>query len=110
MAASIQGAVDGAFPPPMLDSISNFTVAPYGGLLSSACLTALPAASPSTPGGNPNDSLRAVKGRATLPAFCSDGMPAAPVTESVGRQLLLRSNSYGSSLIGPVPPEKGSFV
>ena len=51
----------------------------------------------STPGGRRNDSLSAVYGRSTLPAFCSDGMPSTPVTDSVGRQVLLSSSSTGSS-------------
>src|SRR6185295_9307660 len=110
MAASSHGAVEGAFHPPAGDSTSNVTFAPYGGSLSNACFTAFAAACPSTPGGRRNDSLSAVKGRSTLPAFCSEGIPSAPVTESVGRQLLLRSNSYGSSFIGRVPPANGIFV
>src|SRR5678816_4892695 len=110
MAVSSHGAVEGAFQPPAGDSTSNVTFAPYGGSLSSTCLIAFAAACPSTPGGKRNDSLSAVNGRSTLPAFCSDGIPSAPVTDSVGRQLLLRSSSYGSSLIGRVPPAKGSFV
>src|ERR1044071_891480 len=94
----------------MLDSTSNVTFAPDGGSLSSACLTALAATCPSTPGGRRNDSLSVVKGRNTFPAFCNDGIPSTPVTDSVGRQLLLRSSSYGSSFIGGRPPAKGILV
>src|SRR5690606_22681184 len=56
-ASSSHGARGGAFQPAMQEPISNVTVAPYGGSLSSAVFTLRAAASGSTPGGSRNESF-----------------------------------------------------
>ena len=109
IARSSHGAIAGAFQPPWLDSTSNSTFAPYGGSLSSAFLTARGGGLRVDVGGKRNDSFSAVYGRSTFPAFCSDGMPSAPVTASVGRHVLLSSSSYGSFAIGRVPAANGNL-
>ena len=106
-ADSSQGSLDGAFHPPMLDSSSNLTCAPYGGSRSSVFLTATAARSGSTPGGRRNERTNAVIGRNTLPALLAAGMPSTPVTDNVGRQVLLSRSSAGSSDIGFMPSTNG---
>jgi hypothetical protein len=61
-------------------------------------------------GGNRNDSLRVVCGRSTLPALRKAGRPSAPVTLSVGRQLLLSSSSNGSFETGRIPGINGNLA
>jgi hypothetical protein len=53
--------------------------------------------------------LSAVSGRSTLPALPMSGMPATPVTESVGRQVRLSISSPGSFFIGFMPSTQGNF-
>ena len=48
-----------------------------------------------------------VKGRITLPAFSTDGMPSTPVTVNSGRQLRLSSASQASFVSGSVFPCHG---
>ena len=64
------------------------TSAPYGGSSSRAFLAHAIAISESTPGGILKLSFRSVFVRSTFPATCTDGIPSAPIIESVGAQFI----------------------
>ena len=61
-----------------------------------------------TKGGILIESLSAVLGRSTLPASAIAGKPSAPVMVSVGRQVLFKINSTGSSVNGCTPECSGN--
>ena len=58
------------------------------------------AMSPSMVGGMRMLSFSLVRGRSTLPAASIAGSPAAPVTDSAGRQVRFRMASSGSVVVG----------
>ncbi len=97
----------GASQPDMAFSTLNSACAPYNTSCSTVCLIACAAALASTLGGVRNDSFSVVYGRMVLPAMPTSGMPAWPITASIGRQVLLRIISYGSGLTGCMPATNG---
>ena len=80
------------------------TLALYGASASSSALISCEAATASTSGGRRSDSLKAVRGRSTLPALDSGGRPSAPVTDSVGRQVRFSRACSGSVVMGSTKP------
>lgn len=105
-----QEASGGASQPVLDFSPSNVTVAPDGGSFTSACVSASMAALGSTRGGMRMDSFTVVKGRSTLPALLSAGMPSTPVTDRAGRHVRLSTSSAPSSDMGRVPGTQGNLV
>ena len=73
----------------------------------SACTTAAPAAFASASGGVRKLSVSDVAARSTFPAWAGSGSPAAPVTDSVGRQVLFKISSTSSSDTGRMPSSSG---
>jgi len=67
--------------------LSKLISALYGGFFSRICLILAAAATGSTVGGVLKDKERDVPGLNTAPAFSSDGKPAAPIYERVGRHV-----------------------
>jgi hypothetical protein len=108
MEAASHGATGGAFQPPMAESTRNSTCAPSGGAVSRVDFTSAAAFFGSSVGGRRKDSFTAVQGLSVLPAEPVAGRPSAPVTDSVGRQVLFSSSSTGSVALGRVLPAQGN--
>jgi hypothetical protein len=87
---------------------STSTTASYGTSVVRMRTSASLATVAVTPGGVRKLKRKVVSERNTAPATAGSGMPAAPITERVGRQVLLSSSSTSSSLTARVFPANGN--
>src|SRR5690606_39943432 len=106
-ALASHGDSSGAFQPSSASTPDSSTVAPYGTSVVSALEIASRAACESAVGGSRKLNANVVLVRSTLPASAGSGRPEAPITDSVGRQVLFSSSSTSSATTGRVEPCRG---